>query len=93
MSRAHDCTDAGGTSPWMGEGRTMQELLSRVTQERLPRRRRSDHLRFLLLLTLFINFRGDTSDSDPCFAYFECLLNQGMPFQKVKRRVFFQSEP
>ena len=51
------------------------------------------HLRFLLLLTLFINFRGDTSDSDPCFAYFECLLNQGMPFQKVKRRVFFQSEP
>ena len=28
--------DAGGTSPWMGESRTMQEQLSRVTQERLP---------------------------------------------------------
>jgi len=24
--------DAGGTSPWMGEGRTMQEQLSRATQ-------------------------------------------------------------
>ena len=29
---------AGGTSPWMGEGRTMQEQLSRVTQEQLPSR-------------------------------------------------------
>jgi len=28
--------DAGGTSPRMGEGRTMQEQLSRVTQEQLP---------------------------------------------------------
>jgi hypothetical protein len=27
-SEAIDCMDAGGTSPWMGEGRTMQELLS-----------------------------------------------------------------
>jgi hypothetical protein len=25
--------DAGATRPWMVEGRTMQELLSRVTQE------------------------------------------------------------
>jgi hypothetical protein len=25
--------DAGGTSPWMGEGRTMQERLSRATQD------------------------------------------------------------
>src|SRR4030067_71915 len=24
------CMDAGGTSPWMGEGRTMQEQLSRA---------------------------------------------------------------
>ncbi len=29
--------DAGGTSPRMGEGRTMQEQLSRATQEQLPR--------------------------------------------------------
>jgi hypothetical protein len=29
--------DAGGTSPWTGEGRTMQEQLSRATQEQLPR--------------------------------------------------------
>jgi hypothetical protein len=34
----HDYMDAGGTSPWKGEGRTMQEQLSRVTQEQLPRR-------------------------------------------------------
>jgi len=26
-----DCMDAGGTSPWTGEGRTMQEQLSRAT--------------------------------------------------------------
>jgi len=25
--------DAGGTSPWMGEGRIMQEQLSRATQD------------------------------------------------------------
>ena len=25
--------DTGGTSPWMGEGRTMQERLSRATQD------------------------------------------------------------
>ena len=35
---AHDCMDAGGTNPWMGEGRTMQEQLSRATQEQLPSR-------------------------------------------------------
>jgi len=28
---------AGGTSPWMGEGRTMQEQLSRTMQEQLSR--------------------------------------------------------
>ena len=28
--------DIGGTSPWMGEGRTMQEQLSRAMQEQLP---------------------------------------------------------
>ncbi len=28
--------EVGGTRPWMVEGRTMQELLSRVTQEQLP---------------------------------------------------------
>ena len=33
----HDCRDAGGTSPGMGEGRTMQERLSRAMQEQLPR--------------------------------------------------------
>jgi len=27
----HDCMDVGGTSPWTGEGRTMQEQLSRIT--------------------------------------------------------------
>ena len=27
----HDCMDAGGTSPRMGEDRTMQEQLSRAT--------------------------------------------------------------
>jgi hypothetical protein len=32
-SPAFDCMDAGGTSPWMGEGRTMQEQLSRATQD------------------------------------------------------------
>ena len=25
--------DVGGTSPWMGEGRTMQEQLSRITHD------------------------------------------------------------
>jgi len=30
---ATDCMDAGGTSPWTGEGRTMQEQLSRATQD------------------------------------------------------------
>ncbi|SQH75993.1 protein of unknown function [Shewanella benthica] len=30
-------SDAGGTSPWTGEGRIMPEQLSRVTQEPLPR--------------------------------------------------------
>ena len=29
----HDCKDAGDTSPWMGEGRIMQEQLSRATQD------------------------------------------------------------
>jgi len=29
----HDCMDAGGTNPWMGEGRITQEQLSRTTQE------------------------------------------------------------
>jgi len=33
----HDCMDAGGTSPRMGEGRIMQEQLSRVMQEQLPK--------------------------------------------------------
>ena len=33
----YDCMDAGGTSPRMGEGRIMQEQLSRATQEQLPR--------------------------------------------------------
>jgi len=28
--RMHDCRDAGGTSPWMGKGRTIQEQLSRA---------------------------------------------------------------
>jgi hypothetical protein len=28
---ANDCMDAGGTSPWKGEGRTMQEQLSGAT--------------------------------------------------------------
>ena len=32
-----DCMDAGGTSPRMGEGRIMQEQLSRATQEQLPK--------------------------------------------------------
>jgi len=27
----HDYMDVGGTSPWTGEGRTMQEQLSRIT--------------------------------------------------------------
>src|SRR4030067_189935 len=30
FSLRDDCMDAGGTSPWMGEGRTMQEQLSRA---------------------------------------------------------------
>jgi len=30
--KADDYRDVGGTSPWMGEGRTMQEQLSRATQ-------------------------------------------------------------
>ncbi len=34
--------DAGGTRLWMVEGRTMQELLSRVTQEMLPSARRGN---------------------------------------------------
>ena len=29
----HDCRDAGDTSPWTGEDRTMQEQLSRATQD------------------------------------------------------------
>ncbi len=31
MIGGDDCMDTGGTSPWMGEGRIMQEQLSRVT--------------------------------------------------------------
>ena len=30
--KADDYRDVGGTSPWMGEGRTMQEQLSRATK-------------------------------------------------------------
>ncbi len=30
---ANDCMDAGGTSPWKDEGRTMQEQLSRATHD------------------------------------------------------------
>jgi hypothetical protein len=26
--REHDCMDAGGTSPWMGEGRAMQDAIT-----------------------------------------------------------------
>ena len=36
--------DAGGASPWMGEGRIMQEQLSRAMQEQLPRCARTAHV-------------------------------------------------
>jgi hypothetical protein len=33
----YESMDGLGTSPWKGEGRTMQEQLSRAMQEQLPR--------------------------------------------------------
>jgi hypothetical protein len=33
----HDCMDAGGTTPWMGELESRLEQRSRATQEQLPR--------------------------------------------------------
>jgi hypothetical protein len=56
-ARADAYMDVGGTRPWMVEGRTMQELLSRVTQgvgtERLPGTRRLQRGKSSLIITPF----------------------------------------
>ena len=39
----HDYMDIGGTSPWRGEGRIMQEQLSRVTQRAVTEDARAEN--------------------------------------------------
>ncbi len=49
---ANDYKDVRGTSPRKGEGRIMQEQLSRVTQEQLPRNK----MTAAILLLSALNF-------------------------------------
>jgi len=39
----HGYMDIGGTNPWMGEGRIMQEQLSRVTQGAVTENARAEN--------------------------------------------------
>ncbi|HEY8037987.1 MAG TPA: hypothetical protein VIF37_20635 [Methylobacter sp.] len=49
----NDCTDAGGTTPWMGEVEQRRERLPRAMQEQLPRHEGHEEIK-LRVLRVFV---------------------------------------